>query len=96
MDIRNLVKAQVDLRIILKRMLSKEQRLLFELQKSRVVPSVTGKSSSSSDEQQDHMTNKKLLKETERYLYGFEMRTELDKRLLMGVLRRNVRCNLSR
>ena len=78
------MKNQIDMRLLLKRLLTKHQRVLFQIQKSRAI---SNEPKSSSDDAIEHLADKKRIQKVESELQGFEMTTQLDKNLLLGVLK---------
>jgi len=82
LDIRSLFKSQLNLTLLIQTLLTKPQQVLFESQRSLVLPSVIKSSSeSSSSEDQDH---KKSLIE----LLGFTPVSSCDKNLLLSAIPR--------
>ena len=90
-DIRSVVRNMIDTRILLKRFLTKTQRVLFQLQRSRAIELDQDGLGSFSDEKACFLMGKKQLKQAETELEGFEVKKNLDKLLLLGVLKREVK-----
>ena len=90
LDIRCIVKTRLDLKLLISRLLTKEQIALFRMQRERLVTcneTATEGTSSSENLTDDPMATKKLEKEFAK-LNGFAPRFRLYRRLLRGLIGR--------
>ena len=94
LDLRTIMRSQLDLNLLIKQILSKEQLILFNHQRQRVA-SVTSKrlkmSKSDSESQEDVFGIKRLPSRSKliKLLETYEPTTVLDRRLLSGLLLRD-------
>lgn len=94
LDLRNIIESQITLMQFLNRSLTKHQRLMLEYQRSRLPDaSKLNTSSSSVDSNLDVDESEKRSGKRVRHfledMHGFTAETELDVRLLLGLLVRD-------
>lgn len=89
LDIRSFLKMYVDLRLLIKRLMTGPQRKLFAYQKDRL-PMLEDEDSFDSDlDVEEKVHQPESLQEFSSMLGKYEIKTELDRRLLLGVLERD-------
>ena len=89
LDIRSFFKMYLDVRLLIKRTLTKDQRKLFALQRDRL-PLLEDEDSFDSDLNADQdIRLPKAIKEVKRMIDNYKIETGLDRKLLLGVLQRD-------
>ena len=90
LDIRSILKMNLDVRLLTKRTMTKDQRKLFALQRDRL-PLVEDEDSYDSDlnADQDILHLPEAIKEVKKMIDNYKIETGLDRKLLLGVLQRD-------
>lgn len=89
LDIRSFLKMYLDVRLLIKRTLTKDQRKLFALQRDRL-PLLEDEDSFDSDLNADQdIRLPKAIKEVKIMIDNYKIETGLDRKLLLGVLQRD-------
>ena len=93
LDLRQIMRTQFDLQLIIKLLMREQQRVLFKHQLSRLI-SNTGerleKSESDCDSDAQAMKRLASTEDLVEALQSFKAKSELDKKLLKGVFMRDI------
>ena len=92
LDIRNIMQTRLDLRLLIGKILTKEQRLLFKNQRARLPTPYSDRNSASSSQQDIDapiaLSKRKIQKFADQ-LQGFVPQNEIDIKLLKGLFLRH-------
>lgn len=89
LDIRSFMKMYLDVRLLIKRTLTEDQRRLFAYQRDRL-PMVEDEESFDSDLGVDNgIREPEAVKKFVTFLESYKIESELDRRLILGVLIRD-------
>ena len=89
LDIRSFLKMYLDVRLLIKRTLTKDQRKLFALQRDRL-PLLEDEDSFDSDLNADQdIRLPKAIEEVKIMIDTYKIESGLDRKLLLGVLQRD-------
>ena len=90
LDIRSFVKVQTNLSIMLSLLFTEKQRLLFKLNKDHVVIERKTASCEPDDPIEFNLSKEKMKfsKKALNTLLGYQVKTELDRKLLQGIFGR--------
>ena len=94
LDIRSFLKMYLDVRLLLKRVFTKDQRRIFAFQRDRL-PLMHDEDSFDSDLDVDHnIHSEKVVEEFTSLVGEYKIETDMDRKLLLGVLVRD--CHLEK
>ena len=91
LDIQTIIRHQVDMKLLLRRIFSPEQQMMFKLQKDRIPHTDTPNSYTEKvdDYEVRSARDEKSLAQLHAMLKSFNFTTDLDKKLLIGVINRD-------
>ena len=81
LDLEDIVRQRVRFGLLVRLLLSKKQQVLFRYQRKRLIP-LSGQDTESE-------SSLDLAKTQLRALYGFQIRSKLDKKLLKGIFKKS-------